>query len=81
MPAVWITLDGIDGSSRIRGPVYPDEIDLTGMLFRLNERDLATITFTRANPIKALQEASARSAAPRNTTEEAIVARIKGGRE
>ena len=62
MPAVWITLDGIDGSSRIKGPLYPDEIDLTGLLFRLNERDLATVTFTRANPIKALQEATTRKA-------------------
>ena len=34
MPAVWITLDGIDGSSRVKGPLYPDEIDLTGLLFR-----------------------------------------------
>ena len=61
MPAVWITLDGIDGSSRVKGPLYPDEIDLTGLLFRLSERDLATVTFTRANPIKALQEATART--------------------
>ena len=61
MPAVWITLDGIDGSSRIKGPLYPDEIDTTGLLMRLNERDLATVTFTRANPIKALQEATART--------------------
>jgi hypothetical protein len=58
MPAVWITLDHIDGTSKIRGPLYPDEIDLTGLLFRLNERDLATVTFTRANPLKALQEAT-----------------------
>ncbi len=52
MPAVWITLDDIHGNTRIRGPVYPDEIDLTGLLFRLNERDLATITFTRAKPCR-----------------------------
>ena len=60
MPAVWITLDSVDGKSRVKGPVYPDEIDLTGLLFRLNERDLATVTFTRANPLKAMQEASDR---------------------
>jgi len=60
MPAVWITLDSIDGSSRVKGPLYADEIDLTGLLFRLNERDLATVTFTRANPLKALQEATTR---------------------
>lgn len=58
MPAVWITLDSIDGKTRIKGPLHPDEIDLTGLLFRLNERDLATITFTRANPLKALQGAA-----------------------
>ncbi len=58
MPAVWITLDYMDGRSKIKGPVYPDEIDLTGLLFRLNERDLATVTFTRANPITAIQKAS-----------------------
>ena len=58
MPAVWITLDSIDGTTKMRGPVYPDEIDLTGMLLRLNEKDLATITFTRANPPEALQKAS-----------------------
>jgi hypothetical protein len=29
-------------------------------MFRLNERDLATVTFTRANPLKALQEATTR---------------------
>ena len=52
MPAVWITLDDIHGNTRIRGPVYPDEINLTGLLFRLNERDLATITFTRAKPCR-----------------------------
>lgn len=51
MPAVWITLDSIDGKSVVKGPLYPDEIDTTGLLFRLNERDLATVTFTRANPL------------------------------
>ena len=54
MAAVWITLDRIDGTSSVKGPLYPDEIDLTGLLFRLNERDLATVTFTRANPLKLL---------------------------
>ncbi len=58
MAAVWITLDSMDGTSRVRGPLYPDKIDLTGLLFRLNERDLATVTFTRANPITAMQKAS-----------------------
>ncbi len=58
MPAVWVTLDHIDGSTKVRGPLHPDEIDLTGLLFRLAERDIATITFTRANPLQALEKAS-----------------------
>ena len=56
MPALWITLDSIDGTTKVRGPLYPDEIDLSGLLFRLNERDLATVTFTRANPLSLLQK-------------------------
>jgi hypothetical protein len=54
MPAVWITLDYMDGRSAIKGPLYPDQIDLTGLLFRLNERDLATVTFANANPLDYL---------------------------
>ena len=51
MPALWITIDNIDGTSVVKGPVYPDEIDLTGLLFRLNRGDLATVTFTNAKPL------------------------------
>lgn len=51
MPAVFITLDNMDGTTKVKGPVYPDEIDLTGLLMRLNTRDLASVTFTRANPL------------------------------
>jgi hypothetical protein len=51
MPAVWITLDDMDGRSVVKGPLYPDEINLTGLLLRLNTRDLASVTFTRANPL------------------------------
>lgn len=54
MPRIWVTLDYIDGRSKIKGPLYPDEIDLGGLLFRLNERDLATITFTNAEPLRSL---------------------------
>jgi hypothetical protein len=54
MPAVYITLDYVDGRSQTKGPIYPDEVDLTGLLFRLNERDIATITFANARPITAL---------------------------
>lgn len=51
MPAIYVTLDYMDGRSAVKGPLYPDEIDLTGLLFRLNERDLATVTFTNARPL------------------------------
>ena len=51
MPAVWITLDDMDGRSVVKGPLYPDEINLTGLLLRLNTQDLASVTFTRANPL------------------------------
>lgn len=51
MPALWITIDNLDGTSTVRGPVYPDEIDLTGLLFRLSRGDLATVTFTNAKPL------------------------------
>ena len=55
MPAVWITVDSMDGTSTVRGPLYPDEIDLTGLLFRLNTGEFATVTFTRANPLQKMQ--------------------------
>ena len=42
MAAVWITLDYLDGRSLVRGPLYPDQVDLTGLLFRLNEKGIAT---------------------------------------
>ena len=54
MPAVYVTLDYMDGRSLIKGPLYADEIDLTGLLFRLNESELATVTFTNAKPLDSL---------------------------
>ena len=51
MPALWITIDDIDGKSVVRGPLYPDEIDLTGLLFRLSRGNLATVTFTNSQPL------------------------------
>ena len=54
MAALWITLDYLDGRSLIKGPVYPDEVDLTGLLFRLNERGIATVTFSNADPLRYL---------------------------
>ena len=56
MARVWITLDRIDGSSAVRGPYHPDEIDTMGLLMRLNTRDLATVTFTNADPLNHLKE-------------------------
>lgn len=64
MPAVYVTLDYMDGRSAIKGPLYPDEIDLTGLLFRLNEAELATVTFTRARPLDPLLKAGASHAIP-----------------
>jgi hypothetical protein len=52
---VWITVDTVDGQFSVRGPYHPDEIDTTGLLMRLNTRDLATVTLTNANPLKVLQ--------------------------
>ena len=54
MVALWVTLDYLDGRSLIKGPVYPDEIDLRGMLFRLSERGVATVTFSNADPLRYL---------------------------
>ena len=54
MAALWITLDYLDGRSLIKGPVYPDEVDLTGLLFRLNKSGIATVTFTNAKPLNSL---------------------------
>ena len=51
---LWITIDNIDGTSAVRGPFYPDEIDLMGLLFRLARKDLATVTFTNAQPLQHL---------------------------
>ena len=54
---VWITLDKIDGSrSRLRGPVYLDEIDLHGLLFYLNQRDVAGVSFVRADLLNRLDQ-------------------------
>ena len=47
---VFVTLDKIDGSqSRLKGPVYLDEIDLHGLLFFLNQADVAGVSFVRAD--------------------------------
>lgn len=51
MPALRITIDYMDGRTKVVGPFWPDEIDTRGMLFRLAERDIASITFVRADPL------------------------------
>lgn len=54
---VYITLDKIDGSrSRVKGPVYLDEIDLHGLLFFLNQADVAGVSFVRADLLNRIQE-------------------------
>jgi hypothetical protein len=54
---VYITLDKVDGSkSRLKGPVYLDEIDLRGLLFRLNEADVAGVSFVRADLLNRLEQ-------------------------
>lgn len=54
MAKVLVTVDYMDGRSTVRGPLYPDEVNLTGLLFRLSERGIATITFTNAEPLTEL---------------------------
>ncbi len=52
---VWITLDKMDGSqSRLKGPVHLDEVDLHGLLFYLNQRDVAGVSFVRADVLHRL---------------------------
>jgi hypothetical protein len=54
---VWITLDKIDGSkSRLKGPVHADEIDLFGLLMYLNQRDVAGVSFVRADLLNRLDQ-------------------------
>jgi hypothetical protein len=55
---VWITLDYLDGSSSriVKEPVHIDEINLQGMLFRLIEKDVAGVTFTRSDVLNRLTE-------------------------
>ena len=54
MAKLLVTVDYIDGRSKVLGPMYPDEIDTHGMLVRLSERGIAGITFTNAEPLTHL---------------------------
>jgi hypothetical protein len=51
MAKLLVTIDYIDGRSVVKGPLYPDEINTNGMLFRLSERGIASITFANAEPL------------------------------
>lgn len=51
---LWITIDNLDGSSTVHGPLYPDQIDTWGMLLRLSQSRIAGITFTNAEPLRHL---------------------------
>lgn len=51
---LWITIDQLDGSTLVRGPFHPDQIDTFGLLMRLSDSKIAGITFTNAEPLKTL---------------------------
>jgi hypothetical protein len=55
---VWVTLDKIDGSrSRVsKKPMYIDELDLHGLLFYLNQKDVAGVSFVRADLLNRLDQ-------------------------
>jgi len=54
MAKLNVTVDYMDGRTRVLGPYHADEIDTRGMLFKLSEQDIASITFTRADPLTYL---------------------------
>jgi hypothetical protein len=56
MPKILVTIDHLDGATKVYGPFYPDEIPLTGLLFKLSERSIAGVTFTNAQPLRALMK-------------------------
>lgn len=51
---LWITIDELDGSTVVRGPFNPDQIDTWGLLMRLSHSGIAGVTFTNAEPLKHL---------------------------
>lgn len=54
MAKVLITIDRMDGTTTVKGPFHPGDIDLMGLLFKLNERGIAGVTFTNAEPLTQL---------------------------
>lgn len=61
MARVLVTIDYMDGRTAVRGPLHPDEINLSGLLFRLSEKGIAGITFTNAEPLTYLRNQKASS--------------------
>ena len=59
MAKLIITIDYMDGRTKVVGPLYPDEVPLQGLLFRLSERGIAGVTFTNAEPLTELMRESA----------------------
>ena len=56
MAKLLVTVDYMDGRTKVVGPFYPDEINVHGMLFRLSERGIAGVTFTNAEPLTHLMK-------------------------
>lgn len=54
MAKLLVTIDYMDGRTKVVGPLYPDEIDTSRMLFRLSEQGIAGVTFTNAEPLTHL---------------------------
>ena len=53
---LWVTVDYMNGNTRVIGPLSADEISLHGLLFKLSEKDVAGVTFTRADPLQRLKQ-------------------------
>jgi hypothetical protein len=56
MPKLRVTVDYMDGTTRVLGPFWPDDVDTRGMLLKLSESEIAGITFTRADPLTYLRK-------------------------
>lgn len=53
----WITLDYLDGTTKVRGPLYVDEIQTFGMLLSLNEANVVSMTISRSDPLNRITAA------------------------
>ena len=54
MAKLLVTIDYMDGRTKVVGPLHPDEINVHGMLLRFSERGIAGVTFTNAEPLTEL---------------------------